>query len=240
MVNEAYGNLIAGQHTTSAPLVWIVKYLWGNQKAQEKLREELQGACIEAFLEDRLPTAAEIIKNKLPYLDAVIEETLRLRAAMLVPRDATCDTELLGRHIPKGTRVLLVCQGPDYFPSTAPSQYWKMEHKAPGQFPGGWDNDLDSFRPERWLVTDERSIRKGPNGERTLQFDGSTYPQLAFGMGIRACWGRKLAILEQRIFTCMMVWKFNFLEVPKALSTHEASYDISYRAKQGYVRVKSR
>ncbi|KAI1132294.1 cytochrome P450 [Nemania abortiva] len=240
VIDEAYGNLIAGQHTTSAALVWVVKYLSENPKVQETLREELQSVCIEAVREGRLPTAAEIINNKLPYLDAVIEETLRLRAAMLVPRDATCDTEPLGRHIPKGTRVLLVCQGPNYFPSMAPSQYWNTEHKAPGHFPGGWDNDLNSFRPERWLVAEESSIRKGPNGEHAVQFDGSTYPQLAFGLGIRACWGRRLAMLEQRIFTSMMVWKFDFLEVPKALSTHEASYDISYRAKHGYVRVKSR
>lgn len=61
----------------------------------------------------RLPTAEEFMNAELLYFDAVIEETLRLRAAMLVPRDAVCDTQLLGCMIPKGTVVLLVCQGPE-------------------------------------------------------------------------------------------------------------------------------
>lgn len=38
----------------------------------------------------------EILETKLVYLEAVIEQVLRLHAAMLVSRDATGDMELLG------------------------------------------------------------------------------------------------------------------------------------------------
>ncbi|KAJ5443756.1 uncharacterized protein N7458_007628 [Penicillium daleae] len=228
MIDEAYGNLIAGQHTTSAALVWILKLLADYPDIQVKLREHLRTKFAGPIQDNRLPTAAEIINTKLPYLDAVLEEMLRLRAAMLVPRDATKDTQLLGYQIPKDTVVLLVCQGPDYRPSP-PSKYWS-DVKASRLYPGKGNPDLEIFDPERWLVRDE-------NGN--IEFDGSSYPQLAFGLGIRACWGRRLAMLELRIMTTLMVLKFELKDVPKELAGHEASYDISYRAKKGYLRLKS-
>ena len=197
---------------------------------QANLREEIQTVCAEAAQNHRLPTAEEVVGSlkKLPYLRAVIEETLRLRQAVLVPRDATCDTELLGCPIPKGTVLLLVCQGPD--PSTLKSVDGKQMH-APRQYPRNASKDMATFDPERWLVRKD-------NGE--VDFDGTTYPQLAFGGGVRGCWGRKLADLEMQIVTAMLVWKFDLLGVPRALATHKATYDISYRADKGYLNVKSR
>lgn len=227
---QTYGALVAGQHTTSAAIVWILKYLADYPIVQAKLREEVQTVCAEAAQKNRLPTADEVVGSlkKLPYLRAVIEETLRLRQAMIVPRDATRDTELLGCQIPAGTVVLLVCQGPD--PSTLRSVDGKPVHTA-RQYPGNGSKDMKMFDPERWLV------RKG-NGE--VEFDGTTYPQLAFGAGVRGCWGRKLADLEMQVATAMLVWKFDILEVPEALATHKATYDISYRANKGYLNVRSR
>ncbi|KAH9895523.1 cytochrome P450 [Xylariomycetidae sp. FL2044] len=234
MVDETWGNLVAGQHTTSAALVWILKLLADYPDVQAKLHGELQAALSNAVQENRLPTSDEIIHAKIPYLDAVLEEMLRLRAGMVVPRDTVRDTELLGRRIPKGTVVLMILQGPDFSPAPT-SQYWKEAKKnasLAGQYPGHGNPDLEVFDPERWLIRDDR-------GDIT-EFDGSTFPQLAFGIGIRACWGRRLAMLETRIMTAMMVWKFEFLPVPKPLASHAATYDISYRAKLGYVNLKSR
>lgn len=148
---------------------------------------------------------------------------------MLVPRDAVADTELHGRMIPKGTVVLLVCQGPDYSSSPS-SEYWSQA-KATRQYPGKGSEDLEAFDPERWLVRNESGA---------LRFDGSTYSQLAFGLGMRACWGRRLAQLEMRTMTALMAWKFDLLDVPEPLANHDATYDISYRAKQGFLRLRSR
>ena len=227
---QTYGVLVAGQHTTSAAIVWILKYLADYPTVQTKLREEVQTVCAKAAEEKRPPTADEVVGSlkKLPYLRAVIEETLRLRQAMLIPRDATRDTELLGCKIPKDTVLLLVCQGPD--PSTIKSVDGKPVH-APREYPGNGSKDLRMFDPERWLVH---------NSDGEVEFDGTTYPQLAFGAGVRACWGRKLADLEMQIATAMLVCKFDFLDVPKPLATHKATYDISYRADKGYLNVRSR
>ncbi|KAK4235421.1 cytochrome P450 [Achaetomium macrosporum] len=232
MVDEAYGNLIAGQHTTSAAMVWILKLLTDHPDVVLRLREELQTHLVSATQEGRLPTVEEILNTKLAYLEAVLEEVLRLRAAMLVPRDATRDTELLGHRIPKGTSIFLVCQGPDFSPSPT-SAYWReTKALAARQFPGTHSKSPEFFDPERWLV------RHGETGE--LEFDGTTFPQLGFGLGVRSCWGRRLAYLEMRIMTAMVVLKFDFGPVPEALATHDASYDISYRAKQGWVNFTPR
>lgn len=98
-------------------------------------------------------------------------------------------------------------------------------------YPGKGNPDLEVFDPERWLVRNEKG---------DLEFDGSSYPQLAFGLGIRSCWGRRLAMVEMRIMTTLMALKFELKDVPNGLCEHETSYDISYRAKKEFLRLKSR
>jgi len=162
---------------------------------------------------------------KLPYLEAVIEETLRLRAAFLIARDAIRDTELLGHKIPKGTVCLLICQDVDQL-----SYQTSKSGKPERQYPGTGNPNLDIFDPERWLA------RK--NGE--IRFDGASNSQLAFGLGVRACWGRKLAELEMKIMTAMVTWSFDILAVPEALSGHDGVYDFSYRANRGFLQLRKR
>ncbi|KAF4633198.1 hypothetical protein G7Y89_g4928 [Cudoniella acicularis] len=233
MIDEVYGELIAGEHTTSAALVWTFKFLTDYPEVQAKLRDELHAVHTRATEEKRFPSISEIIDARVPYLEAVVEETLRLRAAFLIPRDAVRDTELLGHRIPKGTVVILVCQGPDFSSPSFPVD--NVEHhlkpRATTQVPGIGTKDLRDFDPERWLVGKD-------TGE--VAFDGASHPQLAFGLGPRACWGRKLALLEMRIAVSMLLWKFDFLEVPQSLGGHAGTYDISYRANQDFVRLRVR
>lgn len=111
---------------------------------QAKLREELQTVLSEAIREDRLPTPAESPN----YLEAMLEEMLWLCVAMLIPRDAVCDTELLGRRIPKGAVMLLVCQGPDFASLLAlpASDFWHS-YKTAANFPGEAQRRPRGFRP---------------------------------------------------------------------------------------------
>jgi cytochrome P450 len=54
----------------------------------------------------RQPTAKEISKANLPYLDAVIEEVLRIgQPTPVVAREAMVDTILLGHPVSKGTNL---------------------------------------------------------------------------------------------------------------------------------------
>lgn len=68
--------LIAGHETTSTSLAWLLYDLSHPQyqHAQEKLRSELRS------LDTDKPTMEQL--NSLPYLDAVVRETLRKNAVV--------------------------------------------------------------------------------------------------------------------------------------------------------------
>ncbi|CAL8091565.1 unnamed protein product [Prunus armeniaca] len=74
--------------------------------------------------------------TRLPYLQAIIKETLRLHTAapFLIPRKAGADVEICGYVVPKGAQVLV--------------NAWAI-----GRDPSIWDNP-NSFMSERFLGLD--------------------------------------------------------------------------------------
>ena len=92
---------LAGYDTTSAALSHCVYYLAQNKPIQQKLFDELQ--TVTEFTYDNL--------NRLKYLNAVIDETLRLAPPFLrVQRQCIEDTELgnTGIKLTAGTSVDVV------------------------------------------------------------------------------------------------------------------------------------
>lgn len=62
--------------------------------------------------------------------------------------------------------------------------------------PRAWDSSgMAAFNPSRWLV-------QGDKGE---EFDPNAGPQLAFGAGVRQCYGKRLAYLEIRILVSLII-----------------------------------
>ena len=87
-------------------LVGLVKEISQNDRVQDKLRAALWAAYGSARDESRQPSATEILATPVPYLDAVIEESLRMHSPVGVQiREAIVDTEVLGHKITKGTNV---------------------------------------------------------------------------------------------------------------------------------------
>ena len=70
-----------------------------------------------------------------------------------------------------------------------------------------------------------------------MDFDGAAGPQLVFGLGPRACWGRRLAYLEMKVMIAMLVWKFRLLETPEALSSYAGLEGIARVPKQCYLQL---
>ena len=98
---------------------WMVKYLADHQEPQARLRRQLRASYADAFSGGRQPTVIEITKCHAPYLDAWIEEALRV--AQTVPlglRETAVDTTILGHFVPKGTSLFL-CE-------TCPTCSWKQ------------------------------------------------------------------------------------------------------------------
>ncbi|EFQ25191.1 cytochrome P450 [Colletotrichum graminicola] len=235
MKDELLGFIMAGHDTTSTTLSWGVKLLADCPRAQTKLRQDLRAAHASALVENRAPSHSEISTTRIPYLDAVIEEVLRLaHTAPVMDRQCTQDTVVLGHRIPAGTIVLMPNIGPSY---TSPSfeideavRNETSKQAAKDRGVRSWPADgIDVFRPERWLVTDDET-----GGER---YDATSGPAIPFGLGTRGCFGRKLAYLELKLLVTLIIWNFELLPCAKEISTYEPVEGITSRPKHCYVRL---
>ncbi len=124
--DEVMTLFIAGHETTAVTLGWAWHLLAQNPAVEQRLTEES-----DSVLGGRAPSMEEL--SKLPYLDAVIREVLRLYpAAYIIQRTSTEPFELGGYHFPANTTVLM--------------SQWVM-HRDPRYF-----DAPEEFRPERWLA----------------------------------------------------------------------------------------
>jgi len=118
----------AGTDTSSTVLGWAMAELINHPREMRKLQDEVRGAACAAgrVTEDHLV-------DGMPFLKAVISETMRLHApaALLIPRETTEDTELLGYHVPARTRVVI--------------NAWAI-----GRDPAAWER-AEEFVPERFV-----------------------------------------------------------------------------------------
>ncbi|CAJ2629430.1 unnamed protein product [Trifolium pratense] len=118
--------LVAGTDTSALGLERAMTRLVHHPEAMSKAKKELEGTIgLGNPIEE-----SDI--DRLPYLNAVIKESLRLHppAPMLLPRKARVDVEISGYTIPKGAQVLI--------------NEWAIGRTDI------WD-DADSFSPERFL-----------------------------------------------------------------------------------------
>lgn len=131
--------LMAGHETTATALAWTFDLLFGNPEAMLRLLDELEAGESE-------------------YLDAVIEEALRLRPVVpFVGRELRQDSELAGYELPSGTVVM-------------PAIY--LTHTDPELFP-----DPYAFRPERFLERSTQTYSWIPFGGGTRRCIGATFAQ---------------------------------------------------------------
>ncbi|KAF4976236.1 hypothetical protein FZEAL_7074 [Fusarium zealandicum] len=231
--------LIGGHETTSSALRWGISYLSNDQRVQTRLREALDQAYHQAKAEKRLPTLSEIVHTRIPYLDAVVEETLRCaRPIAICIREPHKDTQILGAHIPKGTTVVFLANGPSVLTPTIPFDEARQSEWAASRRrkrPVVDESDIGAFYPERWLRTE-----KSADGTEETVFDANLFPIQGFGIGPRSCFGKRLAYLEMKIFFTLVIWKFDFLSLPKALSKPTEFFALTRNPNEIYVKLQSR
>ena len=155
----------AGFDTSAYTMTVILYYLLKDPTAMKKQMSEITDGLKAGVLSNET-RFTEV--DKLPYLAAVIKETMRLRPVLdlllerEVPREGA---EIAGKFIPGGTTVgvpALVA----HFDTTV------------------FGKDAEAFRPERWIEADhEQKVLM----EKTV---------LGFGAGKRVCLGRHIAELE--------------------------------------------
>ncbi|KAK8094122.1 hypothetical protein PG997_000807 [Apiospora hydei] len=246
IADEFFGFTMAGHDTTATATAWGVKYLTDHPAAQDTLRTALRRALPDALAQQRSPTYQELIKAHVPYLDAVVEEITRhANTIAFVARRAMQDTTVLGQRIPKGTDVLLMANGPGYLEPNMRIDEDKSGGDAenavmrsPGaRLDGGksltslWDDeDIRAFKPERWLKRDPES--------GTERFDPMAGPNLAFGAGLRGCFGKKLALQALKLQFALFVWNFKLLKTLTELNSYDAVQKFAREPTQCYLRLE--
>jgi cytochrome P450 len=140
-LSEFY-RLLAGIDTTSDALTYLIWQLSlpENAALQTQLIKEVTEISIETLNADGLPTVAAT--DKLPYLNALIKETLRLHAPIPgpEPRSQGKDCVINGYPIPARTVVVMA-------PYTL--------HRHPQAFP-----NAEKFDPDRWLGNSEEVMER--------------------------------------------------------------------------------
>ncbi|KAF7128513.1 hypothetical protein CNMCM5793_003301 [Aspergillus hiratsukae] len=160
-------NIFAGSDTTSITLNAIFYYLLRNEQVLRRLQAEIDEAIQSGQASDPITfTQAQ----RLPYLQAVIKEAMRMHPATGLP---------MWRVVPEGGAVL---SGMAFPAGTVVGINSWVAHYNTTVF----GEDAALFRPERWLKP-----HSSPE-----QLSSMEKYFMAFGMGSRTCIGKNISILE--------------------------------------------
>ncbi|KAJ1281881.1 hypothetical protein BS78_03G007600 [Paspalum vaginatum] len=129
----------AGTDTVTTAMEWAMAELITHPAAMHKVQAEVRAVAAVGSTVRGAATVeiSEADVAQLHYLRAVIKETLRLHPPLplLVPREPPADAEILGHHVPAGTRVVV--------------NAWAI-----GRDPAAWGEDAEAFAPERFAAAD--------------------------------------------------------------------------------------
>ncbi|XP_027357392.1 uncharacterized protein LOC113866792 [Abrus precatorius] len=166
--------IIAAIDTSTTVVEWAMSALLKNQRVMKKLQDELENVVglNRQVEEDDL--------EKLPYLDIVVKETLRLYpvAPLLVPRESREDVTIEGYYIKKKSRVII--------------NAWAI-----GRDPKVWTNNAEEFYPERFANSN-------------VDMRGHDFRLIPFGSGRRGCPGIHLGLTTVKIVLAQLVHCFNW------------------------------
>ncbi|KAL0947682.1 hypothetical protein HGRIS_013770 [Hohenbuehelia grisea] len=185
--------LVAGHETTSTGTTWALFALTQALQVQAKLRAELLTVPTDT------PTMDEL--NALPYLDAVVRETLRVHAPVPSTIRVAVEDDIIPLsegwtdkhgvvhnevHVKKGQTI--------FVPILAMNRSKAI-----------WGEDGHEFKPERW--------EKVP--EAAMSIPGVWGNMMTFLGGPRACIGYRFSLVEMKALLFTLVRAFEFeLAVP--------------------------
>ncbi|XP_042475502.1 xanthotoxin 5-hydroxylase CYP82C4-like [Macadamia integrifolia] len=166
--------ITAAVDTTSIAMTWVVSFLMNNHHVLQKAQDEI------AIHVGRDRNVEENDIENLPYLKAIIKETLRIcpPSPLGLLHEAMEDCEVGGYHVPKGTRLVV--------------NIWKLHHD-----PHVWP-DPHEFKPERFLTT-----------HADIDVKGQNFELIPFGSGIRWCPGFDLATQIVHLALARLLHAFN-------------------------------
>lgn len=193
MLDEAITLLFAGQDTSAATLSWTLHLLSLYPEVQEKLAKEVATSLKKqqnSNDDGDAPFFTKQFISNMPYLDAVIKESMRLYpVAPFVVRKLPLDVA-----IPAETKSA----APTILPEGSLACVWIYAlHRNPRL----WHRP-DDFVPERWIDPNLRGLDEG-------QRSGAFMP---FANGPRNCVGQPLAHVILRIMLARIVDRYKVVD----------------------------
>ncbi|KAL6622471.1 hypothetical protein ACP70R_032350 [Stipagrostis hirtigluma subsp. patula] len=198
-----------GTETATATMEWAMAELLRRPDAMAAATEELDRVVGRG----RWTTERDLAD--LPYVDAVVKESMRLHpvAPLLVPHHAREDAVVGGYDVPAGARVLV--------------NVW-----AVARDPASWPDAPGEFRPERFLA--------GGAGGVDVDVRGAHFELLPFGAGRRMCPAINLAMKEVAATVANLVHGFAW-RLPDGVAPEDVSMEeilgLSARRKVPLVAV---
>lgn len=172
----------AGTDTSFIVLEYAMVQLMRNPHLMTKLQAEVRSTITKGtdiVTEDEL--------HSLPYLKAVVKETLRLHmpAPLLVPHLSMADCTIQGYTIPSGTRTIV--------------NSWALARD-----PSCWER-AEEFMPERFM--------EGGSAAAMDSNKGNDFQYIPFGAGRRMCPGISFATAAIHLMLANLVYHFDW-ELP--------------------------
>jgi cytochrome P450 len=174
LLSETVLQIIAGSDTTAAALRAIMLYLLSHPRVYAKLQAEVDGAVRNGAAPPSPAIIPDSEVRKLPYLQAVIKEGIRIHPPV---------TDNVPKRVPDEGETFTLDGKSVFLPGGTHISYaaWPL-HMSKGIF----GDDAEEFRPERWLI--EKDERRLAEMNRTHE--------LIFGYGKYQCLGRPIALME--------------------------------------------
>ena len=141
VVSMATSNIFAGSDTTAISLRAVLYYLLKNPQCKQKLIDEIDSQRAEGRLSDPVGLSEA---DKMPYLQAVMYEALRLHPAvgMSLPRVVPQGgATIAGHYLPAGTVV--------------GANPWVIHRDKEV-----YGEDVEAFRPERWMTENNGDMHR--------------------------------------------------------------------------------
>ncbi|KAF9219209.1 cytochrome P450 [Gyrodon lividus] len=180
--------LVAGHETTSTATTWALYAMSQSLGIQTKLREELFSVDTET------PSMDDLMA--LPYLDAVVRETLRVHAPVpstvrIAMRDDVLPLEkpFTDKHGAVHDGIRISKGDPIFIPILAMNRSEEL-----------WGPDAHEFKPERWDNVPEA----------VSNIPGVWGHLLSFLGGPRACIGYRFSLVEMKALLFTLVRAFEF------------------------------
>jgi len=214
--------LLAGYETTATTLAFCVHWLAAHPAAAAKLAKELDDAASRGAEEEEEATTTSAAENldeaaeaatastsvagigasrvaRLPYLDAVLKEVLRLTPAAPITLRVAAQDQAVSVASSSSSPTSSKKDGGEKTSTKTlviPKGTWiHVDSFHISRDPLVWGPDALQFRPERWLEQKSSS---------------SALQTWAFGDGSLACVGRRLAEWESKLTLAALFRRFEF------------------------------